>query len=91
MESSELLSELQLSFTLRPNMNRHRYNAQRINEVAAQRINEVAAFLTLNKLAYINELIIMVIIVIVKIIILLSSSSLSLLSLSLYRQYYNSS
>lgn len=79
MESGELLSELQLSFTLRSNIDRRRYNAQRINEVAA-------VFLTLNKLAYINKLIIMVIIVIVKIIILLSplsSSSLSLLSLSL--------
>lgn len=79
MESDELLLELQLSFTLRPNMNRCQYNAQGINKV-------VAVFLTLNKLTYINKLIIMVIIVIVKIIILLSSllsSSLSLLSLSL--------
>lgn len=35
MESGELLPELQLSFTLRPNMDRCRYNAQRTNEVAA--------------------------------------------------------
>jgi len=35
IESGELLPELQLLFTLRPGMDRRRYNAQRINEVAA--------------------------------------------------------
>ncbi|XP_070171475.1 uncharacterized protein [Polyergus mexicanus] len=34
MESGELLSELQLLFTLKPGMDRRRYNAQRNNEVA---------------------------------------------------------
>ncbi|XP_029678787.1 uncharacterized protein LOC115244912, partial [Formica exsecta] len=35
MESGELLPELQLLFTLKPGMDRRRYNAQRTNEVAA--------------------------------------------------------
>ncbi|XP_025262562.1 uncharacterized protein LOC112637334 [Camponotus floridanus] len=35
MESDELLPELQLVFTSRPDMDRRRYNTQRINEVAA--------------------------------------------------------
>ncbi|KAM0727890.1 hypothetical protein ACS0PU_005359 [Formica fusca] len=35
IESGELLAELQLSFILRPGMDRRRYNAQRTNEVAA--------------------------------------------------------
>jgi len=35
IESGGLLSELQLLFTLRVGMDRRRYNAQRINEVAA--------------------------------------------------------
>ncbi|XP_024876498.1 uncharacterized protein LOC112457579 [Temnothorax curvispinosus] len=35
IESGELLPELQLLFTLRPGMDRRRYNAQRTNEVAA--------------------------------------------------------
>jgi len=35
MESGESLPELQLLFTLKPGMNRHRYNSQRTNEVAA--------------------------------------------------------
>jgi len=35
MESGQLLPELQLLFTLRPGMDRRRYNAQRSNEVAA--------------------------------------------------------
>jgi len=34
-ESEELLPELQLLFTLKPDMDRRRYNAQRTNEVAA--------------------------------------------------------
>ncbi|KMQ89447.1 hypothetical protein RF55_10925 [Lasius niger] len=34
-ESGELLPELQLLFTLKPGMDRRRYNAQRTNEVAA--------------------------------------------------------
>jgi len=35
IEFGELLSELQLLFTLKPGMDRHRNNAQRTNEVAA--------------------------------------------------------
>jgi len=35
IESREILPELQLSFTLRPGMDRRRYNVQRTNEVAA--------------------------------------------------------
>jgi len=35
IESGELLPELQLLFTLKPGMDRHRNNAQRTNEVAA--------------------------------------------------------
>jgi len=35
IESGELLPELQLLFTLRPDMNQRRYDAQRTNEVVA--------------------------------------------------------